>query len=312
MRSPVICLFGPTASGKTPLASELVSRLPCDIISVDSAMIYRGMDIGTAKPTAAELAIAPHRLIDILDPAERYSAGQFIRDAMREIESITAAGRIPLLVGGTMLYFKALQAGLANLPKADPVLRETLTDRVAAEGLAVLHEELQQCDPKAAAKIQPQDSQRILRALEVFLTSGKPISQWQKENRLPLADYAIHNFALMGEDRAWLHGRIAQRFDQMLNEGFLDEVATLYKRPDLSSDLPSIRSVGYRQVWQYLAGEINRDTMREQAVAATRQLAKRQITWIRSWDEKYVLPFDNKNNLTQFHTEVDKIMNNKS
>ena len=285
----VFCLMGPTASGKTPLAVELVQRYPFEIISVDSAMVYRGMDIGTAKPDAATLKIAPHRLIDIRDPAESYSAGQFCQDAHREIEAIIAQGKTPLLVGGTMLYFKALQQGLAALPTADAALRIELNVRGEEEGWPALHAVLREIDSVAAERINPNDSQRIQRALEVFYLSGKPISSWQNDNINLLAHYRVYNFSLAPSERAILHQRIALRFDQMLEQGFEQEVRQLFERGDLSPELPSIRSVGYRQMWDYLDGKSTFDDMREKAIAATRQLAKRQLTWLRSWPA--VTPF---------------------
>jgi len=286
MKKPaIICLMGPTASGKTPLAVELVQRLPCEIISVDSAMIYRGMDIGTAKPDAETLRIAPHRLIDFLDPAEIYSAGKFCEDALREIEIIHAQEKIPLLVGGSMMYFHVLQQGLAALPKADPALRAELTLRAEREGWAALHEELARVDSEAASKINPNDSQRIQRALEVYLLTGKTITEWQGKNIHPLSAYDICNIALSPANRTHLHERIAKRFDQMLALGFIDEVKQLYDRADLGPHLPSIRSVGYRQIWDYLAGKSRHEEMCDQALAATRQLAKRQITWLGSWTD---------------------------
>lgn len=281
----IICLMGPTASGKTPLAIELVKHYPFEIISVDSAMVYRGMDIGTAKPTADILKIAPHRLIDIRDPAEKYSAGDFRNDALREIEDIIARGKVPLLVGGTMLYFRVLIQGLAALPKADANTRLALQIRAEEVGWEVLHQELMQVDPQAATKIHIRDTQRIQRALEVFQLTGKPISFWQAQDTNPLANYEICNIALAPTDRARLHERIALRFQQMLADGFVDEVKKLYERGDLNMDLPSIRSVGYRQVWEYLAGKSTYEEMCEKAIAATRQLAKRQMTWLRSWPD---------------------------
>lgn len=285
----VICLMGPTASGKTPLAIELVQKFPCEIISVDSAMVYRGMNIGTAKPDAATLQLAPHRLIDICDPADAYSAGQFREDALRAIADVHAAGKIPLLVGGTMMYFRVLLQGIAELPRADDRLRQQLTERAAQEGWEVLHAELASVDPVAAAKIHANDSQRIQRALEVFMLTGKPISSLQRDDTSPLAGFNVLQMALMPASRALLHERIAQRFDQMQKAGFVDEVRELYARGDLSPELPSIRSVGYRQVWDYLAGQTDEKTMREKAIAATRQLAKRQITWLRTWPDCHYL-----------------------
>lgn len=288
----LICLMGPTASGKTALAVELVQSFPFEIISVDSAMVYRGMDVGTAKPDAATLRIAPHHLIDIADPAEPYSAGQFRRDALREIEAIIARGKVPLLVGGTMLYFRVLQQGLATLPLADPLLREQLRARGEQYGWPALHAELAQIDSAAAERISPQDSQRIQRALEVYQLTGVTITECQQSNTSPLANYQIHNVALMPTDRALLHARIAQRFDAMLAMGFEDEVKRLFERKDMAIDLPSMRSVGYKQMWQYLAGEITYDEMRERSIIATRQLAKRQMTWLRSWPNTTVFNSD--------------------
>ncbi len=282
--------MGPTASGKTQLAVQLVRQFPVEIISVDSAMVYRGMDIGTAKPDAETLKIAPHRLIDIADPAEPYSAGQFRQDALKEIEDIIALGKTPLLVGGTMLYFRVLQQGLAKLPPADQSLREQLRIRGEQEGWPVLHDELAKIDSATAQRISPQDGQRIQRALEVFQITGIPISEWQQSDTSPLANYQIHNIGLMPSDRTVLHARIEQRFDAMLAAGFEEEVKKLYERGDMKINLPAMRSVGYRQMWQYLAGDITYKEMREQAVAATRQLAKRQMTWLRSWPDVITIP----------------------
>ena len=281
----IICLMGPTASGKTPLAVSLVQQFPCEIISVDSAMVYKGMDIGTAKPDAATLKIAPHRLIDLVDPSVPYSAGQFRVDAIREIDDIIKRGKVPLLVGGTMMYFRVLHQGLAALPRADASIRAQLQARAENEGWAALHAELQQVDPEAAKRINVQDGQRIQRALEVYLLTGKPISHWHQNETSPLSGYQVHHLAIAPLERARLHERIAQRFQLMLDAGFIEEARRLYARRDLTADLPSIRSVGYSQAWRYLAGEISLDEMREQAVAATRQLAKRQLTWLRSWPD---------------------------
>lgn len=282
---PIICLMGPTASGKTPLAVDIVQHFPCEIISVDSAMIYRDMDIGTAKPTPDILQIAPHRLINILDPSEAYSAGQFRQDALREIDDIIAHGKIPLLVGGTMLYFRVLQQGIAALPQADVTLRTAFQARIETEGLAALYAELERVDPEAASRIHQHDTQRIQRALEVFQLTGKTITHLQQAATHPLSGYDIHYFAIAPTERKQLHERIALRFQHMLELGFIAEVQSLYQRGDLSADLPSIRSVGYRQAWSYLAGEISYETMCEQAIAATRQLAKRQLTWLRTWPQ---------------------------
>ena len=280
----VICLYGPTAAGKTGLAIELSQQLGADIISVDSALIYRGMDIGTAKPTAAELARAPHRLIDICDPAERYSAAQFALDARREIESILAAGRIPLLVGGTMMYFKTLLEGMSKLPEADPAVREKLTQRLNDEGSEALHAELSRIDPTSAARIHPNDPQRLIRALEVYEISGRSLTELS-QTRSGALPYPAVQIAVAPLDRKVLHERIALRFRQMLEQGFLDEVKALRARGDLHLDLPALRSVGYRQAWQYLDGDIDYETMVDKGIFATRQLAKRQLTWLRKWHD---------------------------
>ncbi len=277
-----IFLMGPTASGKTELAIKLRQMLPVDVISVDSALIYRGMDIGTAKPDAAELALAPHRLINIKDPSESYSAAQFRTDALREMREISAQGRIPLLVGGTMLYYKALLDGLSPLPSADENIRREIEARAAQKGWNALHAELANIDPSAARRINPNDSQRINRALEVFYISGKSLTELtaQKGESLP---YHIVQFAIAPQERALLHQRIERRFHLMLEQGFQQEVEKLYQRADLHPDLPSIRCVGYRQMWEYLRGDYGYDDMIFRGVCATRQLAKRQITWLRSW-----------------------------
>lgn len=302
---PVICLMGPTASGKTPLAVELVQQFPLEIISVDSALVYRGMDIGTAKPDAETLKIAPHRLIDICDPAEAYSAGKFRDDALREIDDIHQNGKIPLLVGGTMLYFRVLLQGIAQLPLADEAIRAQLTERAENEGWESLHAELAEVDPEAAARIHSNDAQRIQRALEVYMLSGKSISSLQQNQTSPLAGFDVKQIALMPSAREKLHARIAQRFQTMLDAGFIDEVKQLMARGDLSPELPSIRSVGYRQVWDYLAGNIDEKTMRESAIAATRQLAKRQITWLRSWPNCTIIDSES----SDIPLQVSRILN---
>lgn len=287
-QSTVICLMGPTASGKTRLAIQLSQQLPCDIISVDSAMVYRGMDIGTAKPDAEMLKIAPHQLIDICDPIESYSAAKFREDALEAIESSLARGRIPLLVGGTMLYFRALQEGLSPLPNADSEVRARLSAEADKLGWQALHERLQRVDPIAASRIHANDLQRLQRALEVYELTGKPLSQlWeQSEEALP---YKVLSIAVIPPDRAFLHEKIVERFDAMLRQGFVDEVAALYRREDLHQDLPAMRSVGYRQVLEYLSGQCHYEAMRERGIIATRQLAKQQITWLRSWPDLYRL-----------------------
>ncbi|MBN8770648.1 MAG: tRNA (adenosine(37)-N6)-dimethylallyltransferase MiaA [Thiobacillus sp.] len=281
---PAIFLMGPTASGKTALAVSLVERFPLEIISVDSALVYRGMDIGTAKPDAATLARAPHHLLDIRDPTETYSAAAFCDDARRLMADIAARGMVPLLVGGTMLYFRALLQGLDDLPRADAALRKELEAEAAARGWPALHAELAVVDPATAARLAPNDSQRIGRALEVFRLSGTPMSALldRVQSELP---YRVLQLALIPSDRAVLHQRIAARFDAMLAEGLIDEVDTLRRRYALNADLPSMRAVGYRQAWAYLDGEIDLKDLREQGIAATRQLAKRQLTWLRSWPD---------------------------
>ncbi|MEY0232229.1 tRNA (adenosine(37)-N6)-dimethylallyltransferase MiaA [Providencia manganoxydans] len=283
-----IFLMGPTASGKTALAIALRQHLPVEIISVDSALIYRGMDIGTAKPNAEELSQAPHRLIDILDPSLPYSAADFRRDALNVMDEITAQGKIPLLVGGTMLYFKALLEGLSPLPSADPVVRAEIEQIAQLQGWTEIHRRLAEVDPVAAARIHPNDPQRLSRALEVYLISGQTLTEMTQTagEELP---YNVFQFAIAPQDRKILHERIEQRFHQMLAAGFEEEVRTLYKRGDLHVDLPSIRCVGYRQMWSYLEGEINYDEMVYRGICATRQLAKRQITWLRSWENVHWL-----------------------
>lgn len=279
---PAVCLMGPTASGKTDLAVKLVERLPFEIISVDSALIYRGMDIGTAKPDAETLARAPHRLIDILDPAEAYSASRFRKDALREMAEITAAGRIPLLVGGTMLYYRALEQGLSRLPQADAATRECIEREAAEWGWQALHNRLAEVDPAAAERIHPNDPQRLSRALEVYELTGRPMSELWQEKDQPELPWRLVKVAVAPADRADLHERIARRFRQMLEQGLVEEVEALYHRGDLNPQLPSIRCVGYRQVWQYLDGELSYSQMSERGIVATRQLAKRQFTWLRS------------------------------
>ena len=279
---PAILLMGPTAAGKTSLAVSLVQRLPLEIISVDSALVYRGMDIGTGKPNAATLALAPHHLLDIREPTEAYSAAAFRHDALELMQQITQRGNIPLLVGGTMLYFRALLRGLDDLPQADPVLRAQIEAAAAAQGWPALHAELAQCDPVTAARLEPTDAQRIQRALEVFRLSGQPLSAQLTATPTELP-YRVLQLALIPSDRAVLHQRIAARFDAMLAEGLVEELRTLRHNLALNAQMPAMRCVGYRQAWAYLDGEIDLATLREQGLAATRQLAKRQHTWLRSW-----------------------------
>lgn len=281
---PAILLIGPTASGKTALAFELATRFPCDIISIDSAQVFRDMDIGTAKPDAATLARFPHRLIDLITPEERYSAAQFRSDALREMESITKAGRIPLLVGGTMLYVKALREGLADLPQADPVVRGQIDAEAAAQGWPVLHAELARLDPETAARLKPTDAQRIQRALEVVRLSGRTLGSFFAEQAARALPFRVLNLALIPSDRAVLHARIAERFTAMLAAGLVDEVKALRAKYQLDAGLPSMRCVGYRQVWEMLEGELPAKELRERGIYATRQFAKRQLTWLRSME----------------------------
>lgn len=286
---PAIFLMGPTAAGKTALALELHDAFPVEIISVDSSQVYRGMDIGTAKPTPAEQARAPHRLIDIRDPAESYSAASFCADALREMQDITRAGRIPLLVGGTMFYFHALEFGLSDLPPADPEIRARLNAEAAQSGWESLHRRLQEVDPASAARIHPNDAQRIQRALEVYELTGQSLSALASSGARTPLPYRLIRIALWPQDRKSLHARIEQRFHAMLAQGFIPEVEKLYVRGDLKPDMPSLRTVGYRQIWEYLTKKINYSEMTEQALAATRQFAKRQITWLRSYPAIHVL-----------------------
>lgn len=285
-------LMGPTASGKTDLAIRLRQKFPVEIISVDSALIYKGMDIGTAKPDQDELALAPHRLIDILDPSEAYSAADFRRDALREMQAIVDQGKIPLLVGGTMLYYKALLEGLSPLPAADPEIRQQIEQEAQQLGWAALHEQLRQIDSISAERIHPNDPQRLSRALEVYRISGKTLTELTqtKGEALP---FRVKQFAIAPKERAELHRRIELRFEKMVEAGFEDEVKALYARKDLHPDLPSIRCVGYRQMWDYLDGNCTLDEAIFRGICATRQLAKRQITWLRSWDDLTWLDSEN-------------------
>ncbi|MBD8600406.1 tRNA (adenosine(37)-N6)-dimethylallyltransferase MiaA [Pseudomonas sp. W2Oct36] len=296
---PAIFLMGPTAAGKTDLAIELTKVLPCELISVDSALVYRGMDIGTAKPSKALLETYPHRLIDILDPSQSYSAADFRTDALHAMAEITARGKIPLLVGGTMLYFKALLEGLADMPAADAEIRAQIEAQAASQGWQSLHDELASIDPVSAARIHPNDPQRLVRALEVFRVSGMSMTAHREQQSAQSAQasasgrhqlpYTVANLAIAPTDRKVLHDRIAVRFRQMLDEGFVEEVVALRSRGDLNSNLPSIRAVGYRQVWDHLDGKLTRDQMQERGIIATRQLAKRQFTWLRSWQNLHWL-----------------------
>ena len=285
---PAVFLMGPTAAGKTDLAVELVQQRACEIISVDSALIYQGMDIGSAKPDADTLAVAPHHLINICDPLEAYSVARFRTDALALMGQITARGKVPLLVGGTMMYYKALMDGLAQLPESDPAIRAQLEQEIEEHGLESMHVRLCDVDPVAGARINAADTQRVTRAMEVFLLTGETLTtHWsrQEQQRLP---YQVTSVGVWPADRAVLHQRIEQRYEIMLQQGFKHEVESLMARGDLHLDLPSMRCVGYRQMWQHLAGEYDEATMQFKGIVATRQLAKRQLTWLRSWPELQV------------------------
>ena len=285
---PAILLMGPTASGKTAVALEIAAHFPVEIISVDSAQVYRGMHLGTAKPTADERAIAPHHLLDILDPTESYSAALFSADAPRLMQEIVARGRIPLLAGGTMLYFKALREGLSNLPQADAAIRAAIAAEAKDKGWPALHAELAQIDAPTAARLQPGDAQRIQRALEVFRVSGKPLSALQGARVPTQTPYRFVPVALVPVDRAMLHRRIERRFEAMLAAGLVEELAGLRRKYALTPELPSMRCVGYRQAWEHLEGAYDAATLRDRGVYATRQLAKRQLTWLRAMNEPKV------------------------
>nr|WP_315258869.1 tRNA (adenosine(37)-N6)-dimethylallyltransferase MiaA [uncultured Duganella sp.] len=288
-----VAIMGPTASGKTASALAIAERIPSEIISVDSALVYRGMDIGTAKPTREELAAVPHHLIDIIDPLDSYSVAQFRKDTLRLVDDISARGKLPLLVGGTMLYFKGLADGLDDLPGADPAVRAALDEEAARLGWPAMHARLAAVDPETAARLAPADSQRIQRALEIHTLSGKPMSELLALREKTDLPFDLLSFALEPSDRAVLHKRILRRFDIMLKEGpqgnLITEVEALRRRGDLHLGLPSIRCVGYRQAWEYLDGTIDYPTMRETGIIATRQLAKRQLTWLRSMPERVVI-----------------------
>ncbi|NYT86309.1 tRNA (adenosine(37)-N6)-dimethylallyltransferase MiaA [Pollutimonas harenae] len=290
MIKPVICLAGPTAAGKSAATLALAQRWPIEVIVMDSATIYRGMDIGTAKPSKLEQASMPHHLLDIRDPAESYSAAEFQRDASLLIEQIQARGNLPLLCGGTMLYYKALREGLNNLPQADPAVRAAIDNEARTSGWPELHRQLSEYDPVTAARLAPNDSQRLQRAIEIYRVSGRPMSDWLADARPAQNDsHRFVTLSLEPSDRLALHARIAARYHTMIKEGLLDEVRTLHARPDLHDGLPSVRCVGYRQLWEYLDGRISIGQAVEQAVAATRQLAKRQLTWLRSQPERQVI-----------------------
>ncbi|MDR7377807.1 tRNA dimethylallyltransferase [Rhodoferax ferrireducens] len=305
-----IAIAGPTASGKTAAALAIAQRHPVEIISVDSALVYRGMDIGTAKPTAAELAAAPHHLINIRDPLQAYSAAEFVADAERLLAEIHARGKLPLLVGGTMLYFKALFDGIDPMPGADPAIRAAIEAEAAVQGWPAMHAQLAQVDPPTAARLQPMDTQRIQRALEVYRASGQPLSSFHATKDIAARADRISATTLISlepADRAWLHARIALRFEQMLAAGFLDEVVTLRARGDLYPDLPSMRCVGYRQAWEALDGTLPMAELCERGIYATRQLAKRQITWLRSMPQRQVVACDAPDALQQVLALVDRI-----
>ncbi|MDM0059423.1 tRNA (adenosine(37)-N6)-dimethylallyltransferase MiaA [Variovorax fucosicus] len=302
MNTPWLGIAGPTACGKTAAALALARVRPVEIVSVDSALVYRGMDIGTAKPSAAELAEVPHHLIDIRDPRESYNAAAFVADATRLIDEIRARGRLPLLVGGTMLYFKALIDGIDPMPAADPAVRAQLDAEGAAHGWPAMHARLAEVDPVTAARLAPNDSQRIQRALEVWHASGQPLSHFHAAKAMATDARSTGAAAILSlepTDRAWLHARIAQRFDTMLAAGFLDEVRALRARGDLQPDMPSMRCVGYRQALEFLEGHGSMTELRERGIAATRQLAKRQITWLRSMPTRRVIAADTPDAVAQ-------------
>ena len=286
----IACLLGPTASGKTAAALAFAQRRPVEIISVDSALVYRGMDIGTAKPTQEERALAPHHLIDIIDPSESYSAAQFRSDALRLVAEIEERGRVPLLVGGTMLYYMALTRGLNDLPEANPDVRAELDAQAARDGWPALHARLMAVDPETAARLAPNDAQRIQRALEVHMLTGRTLSAILKDpKKTQASEPAFVPIALEPSDRSVLHRRIEKRFDEMLKTGLVEEVEALRARGDLTPTMPSMRCVGYRQVWEYLDREVEYTTMRDKGVFATRQLCKRQLTWLRSIDDRKIV-----------------------
>ena len=301
--SPVIAIMGPTASGKTGLALDIAAKVDSEVISVDSALVYKGMDIGTAKPTQEERAGVVHHLIDIIDPAQSYSVSQFVNDTNALIGDILARGKVPILAGGTMMYFNALINGISPLPKSDEKIRDEITQQAQRLGWSKLHDELRGVDPISGERIHPNDPQRITRALEVYRSTGKTLTHWQQQEG-EKCPYNIAQFAIAPADRAVLHERIATRFDLMLEQGFENEVVKLYERSDLHEDLPSIRSVGYRQMWQYLDGQLSYAEMRERGIIATRQLAKRQLTWLRGWEQVTWLDTFANDNLTKITAKV--------
>ncbi|WP_370137798.1 tRNA (adenosine(37)-N6)-dimethylallyltransferase MiaA [Alteromonas sp.] len=300
---PVIAIMGPTASGKTGLALDIAAKVESEVISVDSALVYKGMDIGTAKPTQEEQAGVVHHLIDIIDPAQSYSVSQFVNDTNALIGDILARGKVPILAGGTMMYFNALINGISPLPKSDEKIRDEITQQAQRLGWSKLHDELRGVDPISGERIHPNDPQRITRALEVYRNTGKTLTHWQQQEG-EKCPYNIAQFAIAPADRAVLHERIATRFDLMLEQGFENEVVKLYERSDLHEDLPSIRSVGYRQMWQYLDGQLSYAEMRERGIIATRQLAKRQLTWLRGWEQVTWLDTFANDNLTKITAKV--------
>jgi tRNA dimethylallyltransferase len=308
----LLCIAGPTASGKSAIARAIAEKWPCELINVDSATIYRGMDIGTAKPSREERALVCHHLLDILDPLESYSAAAFRRDALACVTQIRARGRLPVLVGGTMLYFKALREGLNDLPTADPALRKELESRAVAIGWPAMHAQLGQIDPITAARLSPNDSQRIQRALEIWHLSGKPMSELLNASEQTDQPLRTVTLSLEPAQRSHLHQRIALRFDQMLEEGLIKEVEALWARGDLHTDLPSIRCVGYRQLWSMMDGDVTKAQAREQAIAATRQLAKRQLTWLRSLPERLTVEADAPGACNQALTIVGQLIDDRT
>jgi len=306
--STLICLMGPTASGKTDIALQLVKDFPFEIISVDSALVYKQMDIGTAKPSNAQLLQTPHHLINIRDPAHPYSAADFYQDALAAIKLIESKNKIPLLVGGTMLYFKVLQEGISDLPSADKKLRQTILEQAHTLGWPAMHKKLIDIDELAALRIHANDKQRIARALEIYALTGQPISELQNKEAFFNSDNIIVNIAVAPRDRAVLHDRIEKRFDLLLQNGFVEEVKQLFERGDLDLEKPAIRSVGYRQIWEYLQGNISYEEMREKGIIATRQLAKRQLTWLRSWPNLQWFYSENPKNYSAIKIYLESVL----
>lgn len=304
--------MGPTGSGKTDLSLALAQVLPIEIISVDSALVYRDMDIGSAKPSTACRATTPHHLIDIVSPEEHYSVAHFLADAKQAIADIQSRHKIPLLVGGTMLYFKALLEGLADIPVVPDDIRQAIRKKYSEQGCLALFQQLQICDPDTAQRLHPQDAQRITRALEVFEATGKPLSYWLQQQPPPQNTDHIIQFSLLPENRAALHQRLADRLDVMWAQGFVDEVVALQARYSLNEDLPAMRCVGYRQVWRYLAGTIDQSEMRAAALAASRQLAKRQLTWLRHWPNQQIVSSDPKEALREIQEACDNFFKKAS